>query len=93
MDVVHKLDALDGFEDAAFAADGFADEEGFGLGMVEAGGVELDKFHVGDGHACAVGHGDAVTGSDVWVGGIEVDFSAAASGQDGDSSGKGFDDA
>src|SRR5438876_7021810 len=59
--------------------------------MVEAGGMELDEFHIGDGSAGAEGHGDAVAGRDVRVGGVEIDFAAAAGGQEGDRGGEGLD--
>ncbi len=74
-------------KDGAFASDGFGDEKGAGFGasgggVVEAGGVELNEFHVGDGGSCAPGHGEAVAGGGVGVGGVEVGFAASSGGED-----------
>ena len=68
-------------EHAAFAAHRLADQKGLGLGMIEAGGMELDELHVGDRRAGALGHGHAVAGGDVRIGGVEIDLAAAAGGQ------------
>ncbi len=59
--------------------------------MVEGGGVELHEFHVGDGRAGAVGHGDAVAGGDVGIAGVEVDLAGTAGRQHGDRRPKGVD--
>lgn len=91
MITVHEFAAVDIAQDAAFAADGFADEKGFGFGMVEASGMELDELHVGDGGTGAIGHGDSVAGRDVGVGGIEVDFAAASGGEEDDGGEEGGD--
>ena len=40
--------------------------------------MELVELHVGDTAACAPGHGDAVSGGDVGVGGVLVDLGGAA---------------
>ena len=77
----HEARAVGQLEQAAFAAHRFGDEEGLGMGVVEAGGVELDEFHVGDPAAGAPAHGDAVTGRDVGIGGVEIDLARAARGQ------------
>ncbi len=79
---LHEGGAALELQDAAFAADGLADQEGFGLGVEEAGGVKLDEFHVGDVCACAPGHGDAVARGDVGVCRDEVDFARPSRGQD-----------
>jgi hypothetical protein len=68
----------------SFAAHGFADQEGARLGVVQAGGMELDELHIGDGRAGAVGHGDPVPRRDVRVAGVEVDLAAAPRGQEHD---------
>ena len=80
-------------QDAAFAAHRLADEERFRLGMEQAGRVELDELHVGDGHARAVGHGHAVAGGDVGIGGVEIDLAAAAGGEEHVLRGDGLDPA
>ena len=74
-------------EDGAFAADCFGDEEGAcfgagGAGVVEAGGVKLHELHVGNAGSNPPSHGDAVTGGGVGVGGVEVGFAAATTGED-----------
>ncbi len=79
--VFHEGFAFSVEELGAFAADGFGDEEGFGVGVIEAGGVELDEFHVADGEAGAPCHGDAVSCGDIGVGGVGIDFSETAGGQ------------
>ena len=43
--------------------------------------MKLNEFHVGDGSACAPGHGHSVASGGIRVGGIEVDFSATAGSQ------------
>ena len=68
---------------AAFTAHGFGDEIAFGLGVVQAGGVELDELHVGHSASGAPGGGNAVAGGGVGVGGVEVHLARAARGQDG----------
>src|SRR5690349_4870548 len=50
--------------------------------MVEAGGMELDEFHVGDGCARAPCHGHTVTRRDRRIGGKLINASAAAGGKD-----------
>ena len=77
----HELPARGIAEDAALAPDRLGDQEGLGPGMVEAGGMELDEFHVGDLGSGPPGHGHPVPGGDVGVGGVEVDLAAAPGGQ------------
>ena len=76
----HEGDAVAQPQDAALAAQGLADQERLGLGVVEAGGVELEELHVGHLGAHPVGHGHPVAGGDVGVGGVEVDLARAAGG-------------
>ncbi len=59
--------------------------------MKEAGGMKLDELHVGDRRARAVGHGHAVAGGDVRVGGVKINFAAAAGGEQDGAGGEGFD--
>jgi len=58
------------------------DEEVLRFGAEEAGGVELVELHVGDARPRPVGHCHPVAGRDVGVGGVQVDLSRAAGGQD-----------
>jgi hypothetical protein len=78
-------------EQAAFAAHRFADQEGLGVGVVQAGRVELDEFHIGDAAAGAPGHRDTVAGGGVGVGRVQVDLAGAAGGQHGVVGGEGDD--
>ena len=64
-----------------FAANGLGDQKTFGLGVVQAGGVELHEFHVGHPAAGPPGHGDAVAGGHIRIGRIQVDLGGAAGGQ------------
>jgi hypothetical protein len=52
--------------------------------------MELDEFEVGNGRAGPVGHGHAVAGGDVGIGGVEIDLAAAAGGQKHQAGGEGF---
>eukprot|EP01022_Parablepharisma_sp_SALTPOND_P004214 TRINITY_DN118_c5_g1_i1.p1 TRINITY_DN118_c5_g1~~TRINITY_DN118_c5_g1_i1.p1 ORF type:complete len:1641 (+),score=478.48 TRINITY_DN118_c5_g1_i1:3715-8637(+) len=70
-------------EQGAFAAQGFADQEGLGIGVVQAGRMELDEFHVCHAAAGTPGHGDTVAGGRIGVGGVQVDLAGAAGGQHG----------
>jgi 3-dehydroquinate synthase len=71
-------------EEGAVTAEGFREEESGGAIEVEGGGVELDEFDIADDGAGAPGHGDAIAGGDIGVGGVLVDAAEAAGGeQDG----------
>jgi hypothetical protein len=63
---------------AALAAQGLADQERFGVGVIQAGRVELHELHVR--HRCPrpVGAGHAVAGGHVRVGRVQVDLADAA---------------
>ena len=78
-------------QDAAFTADGFADQEGLGLGMIKTGGMELHELHVGNRCPGPIGHRHSVAGRDVRVGRVKIDFAATASGQDDARRDKGLD--
>src|ERR1051326_1268439 len=80
MPAIHEFDAGNAFKDAAFAADSFADEERFGARMIEASGMELDEFHVGDGCAGAISHRHAITSGNVRIGRVKIDLAATPGG-------------
>jgi hypothetical protein len=82
---IHEGPPLAVDQHGALAAYRLADEEVLGLGVVEAGGVELDELHVGDGRPRTPSYGHAVAGGDVGVAGVEVDLAAAAGGEDGEA--------
>ncbi len=61
------------------------------LRVIEAGRVKLHEFHVGHTASGAPGHGDAVTGGDVRIAGVEIDLVGAAGGDDDEARQEGFD--
>ena len=67
---LHEAAAVGQFQLAAFAARRFGDQEIAHFGVKQAGWVELVEFHVGNPAAGAPGHGDAVAGRAIGVGGI-----------------------
>ena len=85
--LLHELAAVGQFEDSPVAAHGLGDEEGgMGLGgIVKNCGVELHKLHVLHGGLGAVGHGNAVAGGNLGIGGGGVDGSCAAGGHQRDA--------
>src|SRR5574343_332679 len=58
----HESRSVRQAEQAAFATNGFGDQEGLRLGVIQAGWMELDELHVGNPAASSVGHGDTVAG-------------------------------
>ena len=79
----HEARAVGQQQFAAFAAHGFADEEGLGARVVQPRGVELHELHVAHAATGTPGGGNAVAGGGVGVGGVEVHLARAARGQDG----------
>ena len=67
---------------AAFSPHRLADQERFFRRVKKTGWMELNKFHVRDGCSGAPSHRYPVSGRDIGVRGIEINLSAAASGQD-----------
>src|SRR5438094_368666 len=88
---LHEHLAVGPTEHRPLAAQRLGHEEGLRLGVIEAGRVELEELHVGDRRAGAVGHGDAVAGGDVGVGGVEVDLARAARAEEGRARGEALD--
>ncbi len=86
----HEAGAIGQLQQAAFATYGFRDQEGLGVGVIQAGRVELDEFHVRHPAARAPGHGDAVAGGRVGVGGVEIDLARATCRQHGVGCGNGL---
>ena len=86
----HEAFASEVEQAGAFAAEGFGEEEAGRAGDVEGGGVELDEFEVTDGGAGAPGHGDAVAGGDIGIGGVLKDAAETAGGEQ-DGAGAEFD--
>ncbi len=78
-------------ENPAFAPHCFGNEEIFGLGVVQTGGVKLDEFHVGNVGPGPVGDGHPVAGGDIRVAGIEIDLAGATGGQQDDGGNEGVD--
>src|SRR5579883_934472 len=91
MILIHELEAAHGFKNATLASNGFTDEEGFGFGMIETRGMELNELHVGHRGPRAVGHRDSISGGNIGVGGVEIDLSASTGGQERGARGEGLD--
>ena len=87
----HEARAVGQLEQAAFAAHRLGDEERLGVRVVEAGGVELDEFHVGDPAPGPPTHGHAIAGRRIGVGCVEVHLARSAGGQHGVEGTQGFD--
>lgn len=82
--LVHKLLALDIFEDSASAAHSLGDEESRFLGgVIERGRMELDELHILKHSARAVYHSDTVASRDDGSSGSRIDVAHAASGEEG----------
>lgn len=81
---VHETFAVDVAQQGAFAAKGLAEKETRAAGDEESGGMKLNELDVGHFGADAVGHADAIPGGDAGVGGIAIELTGAAGGeQDG----------
>jgi hypothetical protein len=65
-------------QDRALAAHRLADQERFGLRMVQAGRMELDELHVRERGARAIGHRHPVAGRDVGIARVEIHLAGAA---------------
>ena len=87
----HECPAVARPQHRAFAAQRLAQEKRLGLGMVEAGGMELDELEVRERRSGAIRHGQAIAGGHVGIRGVEVDLAAAAGRQHGDLGGDGHD--
>ncbi|SMG62618.1 conserved hypothetical protein [methanotrophic bacterial endosymbiont of Bathymodiolus sp.] len=85
----HEACAIGQFQQTTFAAHCFGDQKAFGIGVVQAGGVELDEFHIGNSASRTPGHGNAVTRGCVGVGGVVVHFARAAASQHNVRAGQG----
>ena len=83
VEFVGEAFALGVAEDGAVAAKGLGEEKAGGALEVEGGGVELNELDVADDGAGAPGHGDAVAGGDIGVGGFFEDATEAAGGEEG----------
>jgi len=51
------------------------------FGVVEAGGVKLNEFHVGHTAPCSPGHGNTIAGRRIGIAGVAVDLSDTPAGQ------------
>src|SRR3954469_12775220 len=78
-------------KNSTFSPDGFGDQEGFGMGVIEASWVKLDEFHVLDAAAGAPAHRDTISGRRVGIRRIEIDFSGSARRQNDLICGHGLD--
>ena len=87
----HESMACGIHQNAAFPPDRFGNQKILGIRMIEAGGVKLNKFQIGNGGAGTVAHGDAVAGGNIGIAGVKIDFSGAAGCQKGDLGFKSMD--
>jgi hypothetical protein len=85
MIIFHEGAAVSELQDSALAPDCLADQKGFCLGMKKAGGVKLDKLHIRDSGARAIGHCHSVTGRYIGIGRDKIDFACPAGSQDYES--------
>ena len=69
---VHKSTAIRQPEHATFAPNRLGNQEGFGVRVVQAGGVELVELHVGNTATGPPGHGNSVSGSAVRIGSVAI---------------------
>jgi hypothetical protein len=79
----HEAAAVRQAQQRALAAHRLGDQERLGVRVIQAGGMKLHEFQVGDPATGAPGHGDAVAGGRIRVGGVEEHLAGAAGGQHG----------
>ncbi len=79
--VGHESGTVRQAQQGTFASDRLGDQEGLRLRVVEAGGVELDELHVRHAATGTPGHGHAIAGGGVGIGGVEVGLAGTTSGQ------------
>ncbi len=77
---LHEGGAVFQFQNRPLAANRFADQKGFCVGVVKTGRVKLDELHVGDLRPRPVGHGNPICRSDVGIRGDQIDLAGAAGG-------------
>ncbi len=69
---------------AAFASHRFRNQKRFRFGIKQTGRMKLNKLHVRNRHSGAPGYRHAVTGRDIWIRCVEINFSATT-GREHDS--------
>ena len=77
----HKACPVGQFQYTALATHRLGNQKAFGLGMIQAGRMELVELHVGHAATCAPGHGDPVAGGEIGIAGIEIDLAGTAAGK------------
>jgi len=80
----HEGVARQAAQHAALASHRLGDQERLGLGVEQAGRMELHELHVRDGGAGPVRHRHAIARGHVGVRGVEIDLASAAGGEEGD---------
>ncbi len=63
-------------------ARGLGDQVPAAACYIQHRGMELHELHVSQFRACAIGHGHAVAGGDLGIGGFAIDLARTAAGQD-----------
>ena len=81
MVALHEAHAATVHQHGAFAPHRFADEETLGLGVVQAGRMELYELEIAQLGAGTEGHRQTVACGDVGVARVQVDLAAATGGQ------------
>src|SRR5690554_880369 len=90
VEVGHEAGAVGQLEHRPFATQCLGDQEALGLGVIQAGGMELVELQVGHPAACTPGHGDAIPRGAVRVAGVEIHLARAAGSQYGESGAEGL---
>jgi len=80
---VHEGVSVPIYEYGTVPPDGLGYQEVFSLRVVQTGGMKLNELKVGQGGPCPVAHGDAITGGDIGIAGIEIHLAGAAGCQKG----------
>src|SRR5208283_269947 len=79
---LHETFEIDIAENAAFAAEGFAEEEARSALDGKGSGMELHELHVRKDGTGFVGDGHAVTGGEIGIGGFAEELAEAAGGEE-----------
>ena len=91
VEVWHETATIRAAQIGAFSAQSFGQQKITCLWMVQTSRMELVKFHVGHAAACTPRHSDAITGGNIWIGGVLIYLGRTASGQDHRFRTDGFD--
>ena len=85
VETIHEAGAVRQLQKSPFAPYRFGNQERLGVRMVQTGRVELVELHVANTTACTPGHGNAITGCAVRIGGVTVGLGCATGSDDGEA--------